>query len=130
MDHRNLHLVPAEQRVDRVRFSGGAEWSDHVVHVGAYKCPHCGAEVEFNTGSLRKAETFDGSPLGSDWHSQCQVVRPLGAWEWPLDFKCRGRNRPVRIVFAAGQEFSMGSHEHILVQVIEEGSPSNDTTAA
>jgi hypothetical protein len=115
-----LHVVPATDRVDRLQFSGLAEWNERVVHVGAYTCPSCGTEAEFNTGTLRKAEEKVESPLGTEWSARCNVERPLGAWEWALDFKCRGCNAPVRIIFAADGEYAMGSHNHVLVDVIEQ----------
>lgn len=59
------------------------------------------------------------SPLGTSWHEQCQSVRKLVAWERGLDFRCPGCDCPVRVVFAAGEEFSMGAHNHRAVDVVE-----------
>ena len=116
---RQLQVSPAEQRLDRVLFGGRDEYDEHVVHVAAYRCPHCGRETEFNSGTLRKAQQFDGSPLGSQWHSSCEAIRPLGDWEWALDFECPQCRCPVRIVFTLDEEFAMGAYKNRLVQVIE-----------
>jgi hypothetical protein len=120
MGASQLLVSSAEQRVDRVLFSGRAEADEHKVHVGTYTCPHCRAETEFNTGTLRKAEGFSGSPLGTVWHERCERARGLGPWQWALDFRCPGCSCPVRIVFQADVEFAMGAHTHRLVHVIEE----------
>ena len=116
----SVRLIPATERVDRVHFSGAREWHDHAIDVGTYTCPHCGATVEFNTGTLRSAEKWSESPLGASWHERCQDARKLGAWEWGLDFKCPGCDCPVRVVFVAAEEYSMGAHNHMLVTVLEQ----------
>jgi hypothetical protein len=36
----------------------------------------------------------------------------------------------VRIIFAAAEEFAMGSHNHVIVDVIEEKGVLNEPTAA
>ena len=119
MEPRHLLSLPADERVDRLLFSGRAELQEHAIDVATYQCPHCSAGAEFNTGTLRKAERYRGSPLGAEWHELCEAIRALGAWEWALDFRCSKCGCPVRIVFAADGEFAMGAHNHRLLEVIE-----------
>ncbi len=119
MTASQLQISPAEERLDRLLFGGREEYDEHVVHVAAYRCAHCGRETEFNSGTLIKAQGFKGSPLGDQWHSSCEAVRPLGAWEWSLDFRCPQCSCPVRIIFAADEEFAMGAYKNRLLQVIE-----------
>jgi hypothetical protein len=114
-----LLITPAETRLDRVRLSGATEWTDYQVQLATYRCPHCKSTAELSTSTLRKAEKLHGSPLGPEWHRQCEGIRPLAGWEWALDHRCSGCRCPVRIVFAADTEFAMGSHTHRLVDVIE-----------
>ena len=129
MSASQLLVSSAEQRVDRVLFSGRAEADEHKIHLGTYRCPHCRAETEFNTGTLRKAECCDGSPLGAVWHERCESVCGLGPWQWALDFQCPGCSCPVRIVFQADVEFAMGAHTHRLVHAIEEAECSKSTAS-
>jgi len=125
-----LVVTPANARVDRVDLSGATEWSDHALQLATYTCPHCKSPAEFSTSTLRKAESYEGSPLGAEWHGQCNEVRPLGVWEWSLDHRCCGCGCPVRIVFAAGSEFAMGSHAHRLVDVVEMATCSRSGSTA
>ena len=114
-----MTVVPPEQRVDPVCFDPKAESTDHVVHVGAYGCPRCGAEVEFNTVHLRRAAEWSRSPPGDDWDRDCRVARPLLAWGWGLDFGCPGCSSPVRLVYGHDGEFQMGSCKYRVLAVIE-----------
>lgn len=130
-DFGELRLVAADQRVDRIRFSGLVEATDHIIHVGTYRCAHCGTAAEFNTGTLRRGENVGISPLGRDWQRRCEVLRPIGAWEWPLDFRCNGCHCPVRIVYGHDGEFSMGAWNHRLLEVLElEACGNADTRSA
>jgi hypothetical protein len=125
---RSLSIVSAEDRVDRVCFNPQVEWTDHVIHVGAYTCPRCATEFEFNTGTLRHFERSERSPLGPDWERQCLAARPLGPWEWALDFRCRGCDAPVRLVYAHDGEYAMGAWKYRVLQAlegVEEEQPRN-----
>jgi hypothetical protein len=121
-DFDDLRSVPAGERVDRIRFSGLVEVTDRRIDVGTYRCAHCGTEAEFNTGTLRRGENVRVSPLGDEWQRRCEELRPVGAWEWALDFRCNGCRCPVRIVYAHDGEFSMGSWKHRLLEVLELGA--------
>ncbi len=114
-----LKLIPAEERVDRISFNPLVEWTEHVIHVGVYRCPKCKNEVEFNTGYLREFENMKESPLGSAWAKECEELRPIGAWEWAMDFKCSMCGSPVRIIYGHDGEVSMGTWKYKIIDVIE-----------
>jgi hypothetical protein len=118
----DLSLVEASERVDRVAFNPMVEYTEHVVEVGVYPCPHCRTEIQFNTGSLRQFERSRGLALGLEWHQRCEAIRPIGAWEWAMDFRCAGCSRPVRIVYGHDGEYAMGAWKYRLHSVIEERS--------
>lgn len=117
---RDLRVIDAAERVDRVAFDPMVEYTDHVVEVGAYTCSHCRTEVQFSTGSLRQFEASGGLALGAEWHRRCQAIRPIGAWEWSMDFQCAGCKRPVRVVYGHDGEYAMGAWRYRLHSVIEE----------
>ena len=104
-----LRVVPANHRVDRIQFNPKVEYTDHIIHIGAYTCPKCKKQTEFNTGHLRRFENVKESPLGSTWSQRCEVARPLGAWEWAMDFKCPNCKSSVRIIYRHDGEFAMGA---------------------
>ena len=118
-----FHLVVerAETRVDRVTFNPRTESDDHVVEVGTYVCPACSTPLQFNTGTLRQFETVRTSPLGDEWVRRCDRARPLGPWEWAADFRCRGCNRAVRMVYGHDGEVAMGTPKYRVLHFIEEG---------
>jgi hypothetical protein len=117
---RDLKMVPATKRVDRVAFNPMTEYTDSSVEVGVYRCPSCHAEIQFHTGTLRQFERSKGLALGPEWHQRCEALRPTGGWEWSIDFRCRGCNRRVRIVYGHDGEFAMGAYKYRLLDVIEE----------
>jgi hypothetical protein len=119
MTDRPLVVVDARERLDRVTFNPQVEYTDHIVEVGVYSCPHCQTEVQFNTGTLRQFERATVSPLGPEWGSRCEAVRPLGPWEWAMDFACRGCSRPVRIIYGHDGEYAMGAWKYRVLSVIE-----------
>jgi len=84
-----------DSRVDRTKFNPEARWLDHAIHVGSYACPHCRVETEFSTATLQGFEALRGLALGEEWNRSCEELRPLGAWEWAFDFRCRGCEAPV-----------------------------------
>jgi hypothetical protein len=116
----DLKMVPAGERVGRVTFNPMTELTDHSVEVGVYACPRCHTEIQLNTGTLRQFEGAKGLALGPEWHRRCEVLRPTGAWEWSIDFRCRGCDRCVRIVYGHDGEFAMGAYTYRLLDVIEE----------
>jgi hypothetical protein len=118
----SLTVVGASQRFDRVAFNPAVEHTDHVVEVGAYRCPHCETEIQFTTGTLRQFERSKGLALGLEWHQRCESIRPIGPWEWSVDFRCRGCTRHVRIVYGHDGEYAMGAWKYRLLDVIEEHS--------
>src|SRR5690606_7026131 len=79
MEPRHLLSLPADERVDRLLFSGRAELQEHAIDVATYQCPHCSAGAEFNTGTLRKAERYRGSPLPA--LNGMNYVRPFARLE-------------------------------------------------
>jgi hypothetical protein len=117
-----LTVVDASQRLDRVAFNPAVEHTNHVVEVGVYACPHCRTEIQFNTGTLRQFERSKGLALGLEWHQRCESFRPIGPWEWSIDFRCRGCTRQVRIVYGHDGEYAMGAWKYRLLNVIEEHS--------
>jgi len=116
----HLKMVIPGERVDRVAFNPMTEHTDHAVEVGAYLCPHCHTEIEFNTGTLRQFERAKGHALGPDWHQRCEALRPTGAWEWSIDFRCADCNRRVRIIYGHDGEYAMGAWKYRLLDIIEE----------
>ena len=76
-----LRLVDPRKRVDRVTFHPKAESTEHLIHVGVYRCPHCGTETEFHTGTLRQWAKRRVTPFGPAWEAACT--------------KTRSRSRPV-----------------------------------
>ncbi len=120
MGDRALRIVPASERVDRVSFNPKAEWTEHVIHVGAYSCSQCETEFEFNTNTLERFELANGLQLGEEWKRRCEKIRPIGPWEWAVDFRCRGCKTAVRIIYGHDGEFAMGSYRYRLLEVLEE----------
>jgi len=99
MSDLSLSVVNAAERLDRVAFNPMVEWTDHVVEVGVYACPHCQMAIRINIGTLRQFERGRVSPLGSDWYRRCDAVRPIGTLEWATDFRCARCRGSVRIVY-------------------------------
>jgi hypothetical protein len=115
-----LRVTPADTRFDRVTFNPEVEWTDHVVDVGTYVCPWCSKAIQFNTGTLRQFEGATASPLGTDWATRCERVRPIGPWEWAADFRCAGCDSAVRIVYGHDGEYAMGSWKYRIHDIVEE----------
>jgi len=122
MTDDSLVVVEAEERLDRVAFNPLVEWTDHMIEVGGYTCPHCRTETVFNTGTLRQFERQEVSPLGSDWHRRCEAVRPVGTWEWAMDFRCRGCDRAVRMIYSHDGEYAMSAYKYRVLHIIEESA--------
>lgn len=116
----DLKMMAPQERVNRVAFNPMTEYTDHVVEVGVYRCPHCHAETQFNTGTLRQFEQVKGLALGHEWHQRCEALRPIGVWEWTMDFRCSGCSRSVRIVYGHDGEYAMGAWKYRLLGIIEE----------
>jgi hypothetical protein len=116
----DLKMVAPQERADRVAFNPMTEYTDHVVEVGVYSCPHCHTEIRFSTGTLRQFERAKGLALGPEWHQRCEALRPVGAWEWTIDFRCSGCSRLVRIVYGHDGEYAMGACKYRLLNIIEE----------
>jgi DNA-directed RNA polymerase subunit RPC12/RpoP len=114
-----LRLISPEEIVNRLHFNPLVEWTEHVIHVGAYRCPKCKKETEFNTGHLRAFEDLKESPLGPAWSKKCEELRPVGSWEWTMDFKCATCGFPVRIIYEHDGEISMGTWKYRLLAIIE-----------
>jgi len=116
-----VRAVPARERMDRLEFSGEVEHTEHVVHVGAYECPYCRKQVEFNTDHFRRHENNDFSNLETLWKRLFDQARPLDAkrWESFLDFHCPGCGAPVRLIYEAGAEWAMGVHGWRVTTILE-----------
>lgn len=115
----SVRMVPAGERCDRIIFNPRVEHDDHVIHVGAYRCPHCSSEFEFNTRALRHGETREPGAAEGTWDAACRSVRPLAdAWEWFFDFHCPGCRAPVRIIYGHGGDYAMGAHMYELLAVL------------
>jgi predicted RNA-binding Zn-ribbon protein involved in translation (DUF1610 family) len=116
-----VRIVFAKNRMTRLDFSGQVEWTEHVVHIGEYECPWCNEHVEFRTQYFEKHETQVYSNLKSPWLERFNDARPIktGKWESFLDFYCPGCGAPVRIIYEAGGEYSMGSHPWRLTKIVE-----------
>jgi hypothetical protein len=119
-DMSDLTLVEAGDRVDRIAFDPSVEFTDHVIEVGVYACPRCRTEIQFNMGTLRHFERTNGLALGLEWHQRCEAIRPTGAWEWAMDFRCTACGASVRIVYAHDGEYSMGAYKYRVLNIIEE----------
>lgn len=117
---QELSIVEAGARLDLVCFNPMVEWLDHVIHVGAYTCPRCTTEFEINTSTLRQFELSNHSALGPDWERRCLAARPLGAWEWAFDFRCRGCGARVRLIYIPDREIAMGVCKYRVLLVLEE----------
>lgn len=116
-----VRIVQAKERMDRLDFSGQVEYTEHVVHIGAYQCPWCNKRVDFLTENFEKHETMNHSNLDAIWRIRFDDARPLESsrWESFVDFHCPGCNAPVRIIYEAGDEWSMGVHSWHLKEVLE-----------
>jgi DNA-directed RNA polymerase subunit RPC12/RpoP len=95
-----LVAVAASKRCDQLAFSELTE-ADHAVDVGVYACPHCKSRIQFSTTALRQFEAARGLALGPAWNERCQAFRPLEGAQYAMDFRCRGCDRPIRIVYEA-----------------------------
>lgn len=111
--------MPAE-RLDREHFDPRAEWTDHVIQVGAYKCPKCGAESEFSTNTLQEFECRRGTATDSGWNRRCEDVRPLNVWDSAFDVRCRGCSAPVRIIHGPNQSYAMSCWTYRILAIIGE----------
>ena len=117
---QNLRVVPADERFSRLVFNPKHEYTDHLIDVGAYRCPHCASESEFNTGTLRQHETDRARADLSTWGRACEATRALGAaWEWFFDLSCIGCGAPARVIYGHGGEFAMGCYKYQLLEVLE-----------
>jgi predicted RNA-binding Zn-ribbon protein involved in translation (DUF1610 family) len=110
-----VRRLPAAERLDRTQFRSEAEYLDHVVQLSAYRCPHCGAEIEF----LGRHVGFGHTTAGIDvrWRSAFDTARPLEQFERALDFRCPGC-APARIVYAQMSDLSK-TFDWDLLEVVE-----------
>ena len=116
----DISVVKAVRRLDRVAFNPATEYTDHAFEVGVYTCPHCKTLREFHTGTLQQFERAKGLELGPEWNARCEIVRPLGAWEWAMDFRCQGCGRAVRLVYGHDGEYAMSSWKYRALEILED----------
>jgi predicted RNA-binding Zn-ribbon protein involved in translation (DUF1610 family) len=93
-----VRRVAADERFDRTQFRSEVEYLDHVVQLAAYRCPHCGKGVEFQ--SRHFGPGVPRATVDPRWRSAFDAARPLGTLEAALEFHCPGCTAPVRIIYA------------------------------
>jgi hypothetical protein len=122
-----VRMVPPQERMDRLEFSGHAEHMEHVIHIGTYECPYCHSRVDFSTDHFRKHEGITFSNLKAPWPSNLDKARPLDSkrWESFLDFHCPGCQAPVRVIYEPGPEWAMGVHGWRVVEILESEGRQN-----
>ena len=116
-----LRLSAPGERLDRVEFDPREELRDSVILLGTYRCPACGAAVEFRTGDFRDGMSPDRpSKLDGAEAAAFDAFRPLDSarWESRLDFHCPGCRSPVRLIYEPW-EFAMGSYAFTVTGVVE-----------
>ncbi|GAA6146021.1 hypothetical protein NBRC116585_21390 [Thalassolituus maritimus] len=89
----------------------------------SYRCDHCSVINTLTHSAFDKALFKDSSVFNQDLLELINAVRKFerGHWEEFLDFKCRGCNSPVRVIYEPN-EFRMGCHYYQLKLVIEAAS--------
>jgi len=117
--------VAAGERFDRTRFRSEVEYLDHVVQLAAYRCPHCGTGVEFQ--SRHFGPGVERATVDPRWRSAFDAARPLAALEAALEFHCPGCTAPVRIIYAQkGDQYRIFDAD--LLEVLEVATWPQPTT--
>jgi predicted RNA-binding Zn-ribbon protein involved in translation (DUF1610 family) len=112
--------VAPSQRMDRLEFGTEREVLDHIIEVGAYRCPHCTTEVAFRSSHFGPRPS-PISQVDAKWARAFDRLRPLDlrAWESFVDFPCPGCKAPVRLVYGAGDTWAMGTNSWRVADILE-----------
>lgn len=117
-DIHRAKIVAADRRLDRTTFS---RLPQQAADAGRYRCPHCRADSELLAADFERRFGARTSALDPAWQACFTGSRPLREDEREgfVDFACRGCGAPVRIIYRAGQGWSMGCLEWQAVAVLE-----------
>ena len=115
----NPVAVDPQTRINRLLFHPAALY-DHVMHIGIYTCPHCGAPLRFNTSDFERHFSSTQSNLEPEVRRAFDEYRPLNVqmWDCFLDFHCHSCGAPARIIYEPF-EYRMGSYYYKLTSIVE-----------